>query len=261
MIKILRCLIFILPLITVAQPGTKAQDAIIEEYATNCAQNHSLYSHEWQECLDAGLKKDSTIAYLWQQKAMPLFKQRKYELGMPFIDKAVQYNRNEYQEYRAFIKCIFSKQYKDAIADFADCRSRYGNRYVMDHTYEFYISLCCLQLNRFTEAEGLLKAYISDMAKKGEEWVHATALFYYGIAVYEQKRYEEAIAIFDRGLKIYAEFSDIKYYKALCYFNLGNKDAAANWYRQAQADFKNGYTINEDNVAYETYPYQIKWGK
>ncbi|MXN92063.1 tetratricopeptide repeat protein [Flavobacterium sp. Sd200] len=244
-----------------AQQNTKAQGAIIEEYATNCAQKHPLYSNEWQECLDAGLKKDSTIAYLWQQKAMPLFKQRKYELGMSFIDRAVQYDRNEYQDYRAFIKCIFSKQYQEAINDFTDCKNRYGNRFVMDHNYDFYISLCLLQLNRFAEAEILLKQYVNDMSKKGEEWVHATALFYYGVAVMEQKRYDEAIGIFDRALKNYAEFSDVKYYKAMCYFYSGKKDEASDWYKQAQADFKNGYTINEDNVVYETYPYQVLWGK
>ncbi|MEO8534361.1 MAG: hypothetical protein ABI441_11440, partial [Flavobacterium sp.] len=69
----------------------RKQDAIILEYVTNCAEryNYNYQMAEWQNCLDEGLKKDSTIAALWQQKAMPYFKARKYEVGMQYIDKAV----------------------------------------------------------------------------------------------------------------------------------------------------------------------------
>lgn len=51
------------------------QEEIIEEYLRGCANKYPLHSQERQKCLDAGLKKDPAIAYLWQQKAMPLFKQ------------------------------------------------------------------------------------------------------------------------------------------------------------------------------------------
>lgn len=244
-----------------AQKTTAAQQKIIEEFADNCAHQKPLFSHEWQECLDAGLKQDSTIAYLWQQKAMPLFKQRKYELGMVYIDKAVRYDREKWQEYRAFIKCIFAKTYKDALADFEDCKKRYGNRYVMDHTYDFYMGLCYLQLNDYAAAEKCFLGYVNEMQKKGEEWVHATALFYYGISVYEQRRYTEAITILDRALKNYEEFSDAKYYKAMCYYNMKDMDNATLCYNQSREDEKKGYTINEDNTAYETYPYQVVWKK
>lgn len=79
---------------------------------------------DWQNCLDNGLAKDSTIAYLWQQKAMPYFKARKYEIGMPFLDKAVKYKAERWQPYRGFMKCIFSKSYKDAIEDLEDCKKK-----------------------------------------------------------------------------------------------------------------------------------------
>lgn len=77
----------------------KRQEAIIEEYLTNCAKkyNYTYQMSEWQNCLDEGLKKDSTVAYLWQQKAMPYFKARKYEVGMKYIDKAVEYDRERWQ--------------------------------------------------------------------------------------------------------------------------------------------------------------------
>ena len=52
---------------SVLSPERKeAQEAIIKEYHQECALNYPLHSRERQKCLDAGLEKDPTIAYLWQ---------------------------------------------------------------------------------------------------------------------------------------------------------------------------------------------------
>ena len=119
------------------------QELIVKEHLNDCAQQYDyrILMSERQKCLDAGLAKDSTIAYLWQQKAMPLFKMRKYEAGMVFLDKAVKYDEKRWLDYRAFIKCIFVKSYKDAIVDFEKCKTLSGNSYVMDHSYDFHIAL------------------------------------------------------------------------------------------------------------------------
>lgn len=103
------------------------QDSIIEEHLENGAWKKGLYSTEWQEEIDKGLAKDSTIAYLWQQKAMPLFKQGKYELGMKYLDKAVKFDRNnEWLEYRAFMKCIFSKHIKRRLKTLKSVKRKRG---------------------------------------------------------------------------------------------------------------------------------------
>ena len=236
------------------------QEAIIKEHLENGAWQHMMFSKEWQDNIDLGLKKDSTIAYLWQQKAMPYFKLRKCEIGMPFIDKAVAHDAQRWQPYRAFIKCIFAKTYKDAILDFEDCKKKYGNNYEMDHTYNFYIALCDLQLNKFYDAENLLKEYVDAMLKKnGEDWVHPTALFYYGISKYEQQKWEEAIIEFDRALKQYPNFSDVKFYKAMCFMKINKENEAMILLDEGNSDAEKGYTINEDNAIYEKYPYQVIW--
>ena len=237
------------------------QDLIIEEHLENGAWKKGLYSREWQEEINKGLEKDSTIAYLWQQKAMPLFKQGKYELGMKYINKAVKFDQNnEWQEYRAFIKCIFAKTYQDAIDDFEDCKKKKGNSYVMDHTYNFYIALSKIQLNEFANAEELLKAEVNQRLKEqGEDWVHHLDLFYLGISRYEQKKYEGAIQAFDRALQKYPEFSEALYYKANCEGRLGNRDKAKKLLEEAMKYGKQGYSINEDNSIYERYPYQVRW--
>jgi len=245
---------------SIAETIKKRQDSIIEE-SLNCAtkHNYTIQMKEWQECLDTGLKKDSTIAYLWQQKAMPYFKARKYEIGMNYLDKAVKYDKKEWLPYSAFMKCIFVKTYKDAIVDFEECIKLYGNGYRMDHTYNFYVGLCYLQLNEYAKAEKLFKDYIDDIFKNRQGLEHPTAYFYYGISKYELNQFEEAIVIFDKALKIYPTLSDAKYYKAICLLKLGKKEEANTLLLEAKKEPKDGYFINEDNAIYETYPYQVRW--
>lgn len=256
---------FFISIFSFGQVSTnKAHDAIIEEFLSNCAEKHNFIFEmsEWQACLDQGLKKDSTVAYLWQQKAMPYFKCKKYEVGMPYLNKAVLYNKERWLSYRAFMKCIFSRDYKDAIIDFDEAIKLYGNSYVMDHSFGFYKGLCYLQLNEYEKAEQLLDDYVNDIYKNRQQLEHPTAYFYQGIAKYELKKWDEAIAIFDKALKLYPEFSDAKFYKAVCWLKQGKPEnefmALVNIARE---DAKKGFSINEDNAIYETYPYQIKFGR
>ena len=238
----------------------QSQDSIIDEHLINGALKYGLYSSQRQAEIDKGLAKDSTIAYLWQQKAMPLFKQGKYEIGMAYIDMAVKYDRLKYQDYRAFIKCIFAKTYREAIKDFEDCKERFGDGYVMDHTYDFHIALSYLQLNEFEKAETIFKTdYEKQLAEHGKDWLHPVDLFYYGISKYEQGKYEEAIELFDMSLEIHKRFSDVQYYKAICLSKIGKQEAAEELMEIARVNGKQGYSFNEDNVIYERYPYQIRW--
>lgn len=236
-----------------------AQQKIVDEYVHNCAKKYSYYQmNDIQDCLDKGLKKDSTIAYLWQQKAMPLFKMKKYEAGMVFCDKAVEHDSQRWLSYRAYIKCIFAKTYREAIIDFEKCKIMHGNSYEMDHTYNFYIALSHLQLNEFSKAEEIFKNDIAEQLEaKGE--AHHLDLFYYGIALYEQEKWELAIEEFDKAITQYENFSDAKVYKAFCLGRLGQENRANDLLLEAKTDAKNGYTINEDNMIHEVYPYKVKW--
>jgi len=242
------------------QADKDKQEQIIEEYLKKGAWNFPLFSNDWQEEIDKGLAKDSTIAYLWQQKAMPLFKQSKYEVGMKYIDKAVKYDAERWQDYRAFIKCIFAKTYTQAIDDFEDYKSKFGNGYVMDHSYDFYIGLSYLQLNEYTLAENSFTNSINQqISENGESWIHYLDIFYLAITQMEQKQYKKAITNFDKSLKEYPEFSEALYYKGYCMKKLGYGNLAFETMQIAKEFGLRGYTINEDNVIYEKYPYQIKW--
>lgn len=54
---------------------------------------------------------------------------------------------------------------------------------------------------------------------------------------------------------MYTNFGDAMYYKAFSFLALNRAEAAQTTYKMA---FENNInTINEDNVFYEVYPYQI----
>jgi tetratricopeptide (TPR) repeat protein len=217
-----------------------------------------LYSQKRQKYYDSALSIKPWKASWWQQKAMPLFKQKKYEIGMVFLDSAVKYDRHRYIDYRAFIKCIFQKSYRDAIKDFEASKECIGAGAVMDHSYDFYIGLCYLQLNQLDSSIFFLTKTINDQKKAiGEDWVHPLDLFYLGIVYYEKEDYAKALESFDYCLKMYPDFSDAEYYKAVT-LKKSNKPAEALVLMTLAYDhFKTGYTINEDNVDYEIYPYQV----
>lgn len=218
-----------------------------------------LYAHARDLYLDSALRIKPAYAYLWQQKSNPTVKQRKYELAIRYLDSAVKYDPKKYLDYRGFTKCIFQKNYSAALADFHKAISLNGHSLVMDHSYDFFMGLCHLQLNNFDSAHLYISLSIqARSAKPGPDWVHPVEWFYFGIVQYEKEQYAEAIAAFDSCLRLYPRFPDPKYYKACCLRNSGNKSEAVALFREALEDMKRGYTFNEDSIPYERFPYQVE---
>src|SRR5690349_15024531 len=83
---------------------SKSDSAMLDRYISGY-KSSNIYSTKYQAYLDSLLLLLPTHAYYWQQKGMPLFKQKKYEIGMAFLDSAVKYDSNQWLDYRAFIKC------------------------------------------------------------------------------------------------------------------------------------------------------------
>lgn len=215
----------------------------------------------WQAYLDSAIVIDPENSYLWQQKAMPYFKARKYSVGMQHLTRAVALDRDAYLDYQAFIKCIFSKEYESALKDLEELISKNDKGIVQDHTYHFYAALCQLQLEQFPQAKASLERSIENqLTNGGEEWVHFMDHFYLGIAQYELGEFDEAIESFNETIKTYSKMADAHFYKSYAYFKTQNVDSAKASMRLAKSFIKDGHTINESNAVYETYPYQISKG-
>ena len=217
-----------------------------------------VYAARRQVFLDSELAIVPHNAYLWQQKAMPLYKMHKYETGKPYLDSAVKYNPVKYLDYRAFMKCIFSKEYREAINDFEAARRLNGNIGVMDHPYDFYEGLCYLQLNMFDSCTWYMDKCITQKTKTaGADWVHPLHWFYKGIAAYEKENFNMAITCFDSALARYPGFSDVQFYKALSLERMGKREDANVVMAEGLKNNRDGKTFNEDNIFYELYPYQV----
>ncbi len=237
---------------------TKEQIELKVEQYLDQRPNYYKDIQGWQACLDSAIQIDPNNAYLWQQKAMPYFKTRKYSLGMKYLQKAVELNPDRYLSYQAFIKCIFVKDYQDAIEDFNILLKTDPNGTVQDHPYYFYIGLCHLQLDQFESAKSMLyKSIQAQMQENGENWVHFLDYFYLGIAFYELKIFDLAIKQFDRALNEYPELSDAHYYKSCSLSRQGKTQQAKESMLKTKQYIKQGYTINDQNALYEKYPYQI----
>jgi len=236
------------------------QDEIIEKYLKNGAWNHHYLTKEWNEWIDRGIQEDSTIAYLWQQKALPFWKQKKYQLAMVYYNKAVALDRQYWLSRLAFLKCIFAKDYEGVLEDLKKYIKEYGSTFEQDHSLEFYMGICYLQLNQFEEAIKTLKENIETQEKEyGVDWVHYLDRYYLAIAYYEQNNYTMAISEFDKVLKEYPDFSDAQYYKSLCLNYLREKENAKILMALGKSNFEKGCTFNEDSNQYEDYPYQLTW--
>ena len=235
------------------------KDSVENRYLKQGTYYYSYFSNEWQSNLDSALAITPDNDYLWQQKAMPYFKCRKYEVGMQYLDKAVVLNPKEYLGYRGFIKCIFSKNYADAIIDFSNAIEFNGNKTEMEHPYSFYIGIGYLQLNKFDSAISYLTKTVETESPSGSTYLlHFMDWFYLGIAQYESKNYTAAIIFFDKTIQLYSHFSEAKFYKAICLHKLRIKqEEALVLFEEAAIDFKNGYSFTEDNCVYEKYPYQL----
>lgn len=236
------------------------QDAILEKYLINGARKHHYLSKEWNEWIDKGLQQDSSIAYLWQQKALPFWKQKKYDLAISYYNKAVELDKKSWLARLAFLKCIFAKDYNGALSDFIAYIKEFGSIYEQDHTLEFYMGICYLQLGQYNEAQNILKENILNQEKVHDKnWIPYLDRYYLGIAYFEQNNYKAANSEFDKVLDLYPNFSDVQFYKSLCLNYLGEKETANKLMEIGKTNFKSGYTFNEDSNLYENYPYQITW--
>jgi len=234
------------------------KDSIVESVMFSLTK-YGINSQKRRAALDSVIQKYPTIANFYQQRAMPLYKEDKDELGYPFLKKAAELDPQKYLDYKGFMECIFSKNYKTAIGDFEKYSEMFGEGYVMDHTYYFYIGISYLQLNEFEKAKIYLDKSIAQIEKNsGQEWIHHLDLMYLGVANMELGDCENAIKTFDVALSKYPSFGDVKYYKAICLSKLWEKGAAKALFQEAKEDILKGNTINEDNVVYERYPYQVR---
>jgi len=117
------------------------QQAILDTYLKQGAYQYHYLLQGWQTWIDKGLNEDSTIAYLWEMKALPYWKTQKYDLGIACYNKAVQFDRERNLGRRGYLRCIFQKNYDEGI--------NYSNKSIASYKQfsdaKYYKGLCLLE--------------------------------------------------------------------------------------------------------------------
>ena len=239
--------------------GTKAdQDSLVARYLDRGAHRVSSLSPQWGQYCDSLIAACPSIAYAYQQKAMPLIKCGDYAKAMPLVDRAVALDASRWLAYRGFLKCIFTKDYAGALADFRRVAQLKPNGREMDHTYAFFSGLCHLETGNYPQAE---RYFEEDMRLQrgpdGRGEIHFNTLLYAGYLALKRQQYPQAQAHLERCLKAYAQHPEGNYYLALAHRAQGNHALADQHLAAAQRALIGGYRLNEDNMFYANYPGQI----
>lgn len=177
-----------------------------------------------------------------------------------YINKAVDYAPKRYLAYRGFCKAIFIKDYEGALLDFEAIQRLKPKEavYEMDHSAEFYRSICYLELGQLDSARFFMQKSIKwQLDTRSAEWTHYNDFFYMGVIYYELNDMSKAQYYVDASLKNYAQFPDAHYYKALILNKLGKNGEALEHFCQVENTWQKRYRMNEDNEVYANYPKQI----
>ncbi|MFT3948385.1 MAG: hypothetical protein QM763_15555 [Agriterribacter sp.] len=236
------------------------RDSIVNYYTEVLANTERIYYNDarWQELCDSIIKICPDIAEAYQLKALPFTKYADYEKCFSLLDKAVQYDPVEFLPYRAFIKCIFTKDYEGAIVDFTRSDSLTKNSGLMDHSYQFFMGICNLELKKYDMAEINFKndADIQHRAFRGEQ-LHYNSLLYTGIVQLEKGQYREAEKLLLKCLDTYSKHPEANYYLALVEEKLGNEILKHTYLENGREAYIQGLRLNEDNIYYSNYPKQV----
>ncbi|SFQ50842.1 tetratricopeptide repeat protein [Hymenobacter arizonensis] len=234
------------------------QDSLVARYLDRGAHRVSYLSPQWAQYCDSLIAACPTIAYAYQQKAMPLIKCGDYAKAFPLIDQAVALDVNRWLAYRGFLKCIFTKDYAGALTDFRRVAQLKPQGREMDHTYAFFMGLCNLEMGKYKDAEA---DFAEDMRLQlgadGRGEIHFNTLLYAGVLALKKKQYPQAQTHLERCLKAYSQHPEANYYLALAYQAQGKPALARQHLAASQRALIGGYRLNEDNIYYANYPGQI----
>ncbi len=214
-------------------------------------------SNEFRVYIDSALVLTPNDAQLWREKATSYFKAAQYEEAIKYINKAVELDTLAWLGYRGFMKCIFMKDYANAIIDLKEFYRKRPLEHIMDHSYPFWIGISYLKLCELDSADNYLGLSVKMALSRGKEAVHYADWYYWGLCKYKQKNYMEALSYFENAAVFYSEYPDNAYYKAMTLLQINRKEEAKAILVQAKANIKNGYRMNEDNESYANYPFQI----
>jgi len=236
----------------------KIVDSLVKHYLEDGAERTSYNSAEWQMWCDSLIAICPNIAEAYRLKAIPYIKNGDWETAYKLEDKAMELDPKQLTAYHAFLKCIFTKDYRSAIDEFNQAEKISPHGFEMDHTYSFYKGISYLALKEYASAEKeLLQDVRTQQDGNTARSVHFNTYHYLGILYLEMKQYKKAQGYFFKALKNFPLHPDANFYLAKTYTAAGEKLKSKQCLQNAAEGYKKGYRNSEDNEYYTNYPYQV----
>jgi tetratricopeptide (TPR) repeat protein len=238
----------------------KFRDSLIVRYADSGAEKlpYMYNNPAWGSYMDSILSICPDIAAAYQLKAVPAIKNGEYIKAYRLDEKAAELDSQQFLSYLGFLKCIFTKDYSGAIIDFNRAIRIIPGGGEMDHSFYFYLGICYLELGNYPEAEvNFNKDIFSQNGGDTAREIHFNSLLYMGITKSVNNEPDSAEIYFKKSLNIYPELPEANYYLALIYKKRNETDLEKRYLEIAQKSILANYSMNEDNLYYVNYPWQI----
>ncbi|MGL4630606.1 MAG: tetratricopeptide repeat protein [Leadbetterella sp.] len=185
-----------------------------EYYIDTATRYYHQTSEEYRIYLDSALALHPNDAELWRGKATSYFKAGQLMSAIKCINKAVELDTLTWMGYRGFMKCIFMKDYRNAIIDLKYMYQKRPLEHQMDHSYPFWIGLSYLKLKQLDSADHYLSLPTNQSLTAGKESVHYVNWFYKGLTKYFQEDFEKASKFLENATIENSHFPDAQFYLA-----------------------------------------------
>jgi TolA-binding protein len=236
------------------------QDSLIRRFVDSGAEKlpYVYNNPSWGLYMDSILAVCTDVAEAYQLKAVPSIKNGEYTKAYQLDTKAAELDPARYLSYLGFLKCIFTKDYSGAITDFKKAIQIVPGGGEMDHGFYFYLGICYLKLGNYAEASfNFYNDFSEQQHGDSTREIHYNSLLYMGITKMEARNLDSAEYWLSKSLHIYPQLPEANYYLSVVYRSENKTTQEKNCLELARKFIQDGYRMNEDNMYYVNYPYQI----
>lgn len=232
------------------------QDSLLKIYSEK-ARSFGFDNSGYDKTYDSLLAICPNIAEAYQEKGIPYLANGNFNKAIAYNDKAVELDPQRWTAYRGYLHCIYTKNYKKAIADFDAAEKLTPNAFIQDHSFSFYMALSYMELGEYDKAEVyFLKDIAQQKRGQGKNDIHFNSLMYFGILYYLMNEFDKAETYLQDCLRLYEQHPMANYYMGKTLKITGNKQNEV-FFARAKQYFQEGYKMNEPHSFHVNYPRQI----
>ncbi|MEZ4934550.1 MAG: hypothetical protein R2788_20785 [Saprospiraceae bacterium] len=208
-----------------------------------------------QFLLQEALFFDSTYADIYREIGVPYLKRGIAAEFSNYYGKAADLNPLDWLAWRGYLYLFFYRDYDRALNDFLKADDLTPG--IVDHpqsmNIDFLKGVCYLKLGQYQKAIDYFDTQIKyETETVGLEYMESITFLFKGIAFWEMSQFKKAYETFTIGLSIDAKNSDLLFWTAKYWQQMGNNSKAKEFNTMAKEQFLNGY-FNKRNYVEEFF--------